>query len=609
MASKTEIQNVIDSTDIVSLVSEYVKLDKQGKNYKGLCPFHHEDTPSFIVSPEKKYAKCFGCGNGGNPIDFLIKIENIDFNTALHKLAKKNGIKLSDSGFKEKANPLMKYYQIMNTSLAFYQKYLENTKEGLEALEYMHKRGLDDETIRMFGIGLAPSNHDSLYQVLKDAGYLELDMIDVALVDKGQFGYYDLFTKRIMFPIKNEIGNVIGYSGRIFNNTDKNQPKYVNSRETILFKKHDVLYNLNLAKSEIQKKKRVILHEGQMDVIASFRSGLKEAICTMGTALSIDQINVLKKYTNHAIICYDNDKAGINASLKAIELFQKAGFLVHLVLLPEGIKDADEFVLSKGSEEYVKYFESNIVDSYTYIFNQAFINKNLNDSEAVLQIKNQIFEMIYISKTKTNEELYLNKLSEKLNCSFDAIYSDYVSYCNINHREKTVEEYNENNYNYFENYSPKNIKKETFLSPCEMRLFMYARASKEKALFIDRMLTDRIEAMSSSAQRLWISLINTYYENFDEFEEGKFVKILDTENFQYYCKIVELLSKDKVPYSDEDLNDCLEKLKRNKIDIDNDELNDRIKRTDDISKRVLSVEMKFKNIKKKEKLVEQTRRK
>ena len=434
-------------------------------------------------------------------------------------------------------------------------------------------------------------------------------MIDVALVDKGQFGYYDLFTKRIMFPIKNEIGNVIGYSGRIFNNTDKNQPKYVNSRETILFKKHDVLYNLNLAKSEIQKKKRVILHEGQMDVIASFRSGLKEAICTMGTALSIDQINVLKKYTNHAIICYDNDKAGINASLKAIELFQKAGFLVHLVLLPEGIKDADEFVLSKGSEEYVKYFESNIVDSYTYIFNQAFINKNLNDSEAVLQIKNQIFEMIYISKTKTNEELYLNKLSEKLNCSFDAIYSDYVSYCNINHREKTVEEYNENNYNYFENYSPKNIKKESFLSPCEMRLFMYARASKEKALFIDRMLIDRIEAMSSSAQKLWIALINTYYENFDEFEEGKFVKILDTENFQYYCKIVELLSKDKVPYSDEDLNDCLEKLKRNKIDIDNDELNDRIKRTDDISKRVLSVEMKFKNIKKKEKLVEQTRRK
>ena len=179
---------------------------------------------------------------------------------------------------------------------------------------------------------------------------------------------------------------------------------------------------MNLAKSEIQKKKRVILHEGQMDVIASFRSGLKEAICTMGTALSIDQINVLKKYTNHAIICYDNDKAGINASLKAIELFQKAGFLVHLVLLPEGIKDADEFVLSKGSEEYVKYFESNIVDSYTYIFNQAFINKNLNDSEAVLQIKNQIFEMIYISKTKTNEELYLNST---FSIHVDAGNSDY----------------------------------------------------------------------------------------------------------------------------------------------------------------------------------------
>ena len=334
MPTQDEINRVIESTDMVDLVSPFVKLTKQGKSYKGLCPFHNEDTPSFVVSQEKHLAHCFGCGKGGNPINFLMQIKQISFNEALNELATKNGIKLTNVVINKKSQDYTKYYEMMQLAAKFYEKNLTTTKSGLEALEYLHKRGLSDETIKMFKIGLAPNNVDALYKVLKDANYLELDMIDVGLIGHNDKGYYDIFSKRIMFPITDEMGNIIGFSGRIFNNNDPNQPKYVNTKETFLYKKGSVLYHLDLAKQEILRKKRVILHEGQMDVIAATSAGFKEAICSMGTALTEAQALVLKKYSSQAIICYDGDKAGIAASKKAINIFKKVGMTASLVLLP-----------------------------------------------------------------------------------------------------------------------------------------------------------------------------------------------------------------------------------------------------------------------------------
>ena len=179
MATQQEIEKVIDATDIVALVSQYVKLEKHGKNYKGLCPFHNEDTPSFVVNPDKKIAHCFGCGGGGSPIKFLQQVENIDFNQALYKLAEKANITIAGTKEYNKTNNYAKYYSIMKTSCEFYMKNLTLTKFGQEALEYLHKRGLDDETIKVFDIGLAPLDNDTLYKVLKDSNYLELDMIDL----------------------------------------------------------------------------------------------------------------------------------------------------------------------------------------------------------------------------------------------------------------------------------------------------------------------------------------------------------------------------------------------------------------------------------------------
>ncbi|MBO5712089.1 MAG: DNA primase, partial [Acholeplasmatales bacterium] len=613
MASQHEIDSVIEATDIVALVSEYVKLEKTGKNYKGLCPFHNEDTPSFVVSPEKRIAHCFGCGGGGSPIKFLQDIEHIDFPTALSRLAKRNGVTISNFKEDKKTNNYAKFYAMMQTSSEFYIKNFENTKSGLEAREYLNKRGLDDETIKVFDIGLAPSNSNSLYNVLKDSSYLELDMMDLGLVGSNDKGYYDLFIKRIMFPIKNENGNVIAFSGRIYNSTDPNSPKYVNTKETFIFKKGSTLFNLNIAKGEIMKKKRVILHEGQMDVIASYRSGLKEAICTLGTALTLEQVKILKKYTNQAIICYDGEKAGINASLKAIKLFKANGFNVGLVMLPDGM-DPDEYTLKFGSEAYKSYFESHIVDSNTYIFEQAFINKNLDDVIVKDHIKDEVFAMLSTVESQTLVEEFLDRLAKRLNVSLAIIKNDYSKYYTSANYNNYVEpsvgdkNYYDEPYNndyaaydddpFYTNVKPKRINQ--LKSMCEYRLINYAISSKDRALTIDERISDHIQAFSKENQNIWFALINNYYHTYDEFNYDKFIKLLSPEDLNHFIIGLEKLRNDKANiYDDIDLENCIRKIQEMNCDVSNSNIDKSISTINNQELQAKLILEKFKNKKKK----------
>ena len=603
MATQQEIDKVIDATDIVALVSEYVKLEKAGKNYKGLCPFHNEDTPSFVVNPDKKIAHCFGCGGGGSPIKFLQQVENIDFQTALAKLAEKANIKLTGTKEYKKTNNYAKYYSIMKTSCDFYTKNLSVTKLGQEALEYLYKRGLNDETIKVFDIGLAPSGHDTLYQVLKDSNYLELDMIDLGLVTSNERGYHDLFVNRIMFPIKNENGDVIGFSGRIFNTDDKNQAKYINTKETFIFKKGNTLFNLNNAKSDIMKKRRVILHEGQMDVIASYRSGLRETVCSLGTALTAEQVNTLRRYTDNVVICYDCDKAGINASLKAIKLFKQNGFKVSLVMLPQGM-DPDEYSLRFGANAYLKYFEENIIDENTYIFNQAFLNKNIQDITVKDEIKNQIFSMLINLNSQIQVEEFLGKLATRLDISLEAIKTDYNSYYNYNRPTNVVENYPADDFSSNYDYNPigeKGItptKIEHSVSICEIRLLNYAKSSKAKALEIDSKIADHLYAFSKEGLNVWITLINKYYTNYDEFIEGNFIKMLSEEEVKYYINALEKLRRYPGGFNEEDLNACIEKVESMTFVKQNERINKNIMTSNDEQLIMSLLSQKFKNRKK-----------
>ena len=598
MATREEIDKVIESTDMVDLVSPYVKLTKQGKSLKGLCPFHNEKTPSFVVSQEKHLAHCFGCGKGGNPIQFLMDIKQISFAEALDELAKKNGIKIDVKLNNANKQDYSKYYQIFEIVQKVYNQNLTLTKSGKEALKYLYKRGLDDETIKMFQIGLAPNEIDSVYKILKEANYLELDMIDLGIVNSSEKGYYDLFTRRIMFPIADEFGHIIGYSGRLFNNDDPNQPKYVNTKETFLFKKGQVLFNLHNAKTEMLRKKRVILHEGQMDVIAAYRAGLKEAVCTMGTALTIDHARTLKKYTDNVIICFDGDKAGINASKKAINILKQLNMKVHLVLLPNGT-DPDDYVCNNGSDAYVNYFENNILDELEYLFEVAFLNKNLNDSIVIEEIKTEAFNLIYNMPGEVLKDKYLKILSTRLNANLDSIIIDYNSYCKPLTNNYPVENYSDEEIfdnNFFDDLL--DVKpKPKFNNIFEIRLLLYARSSKEKALSIDERISEYFNAFSPVNRNIWIKLINEYYTNNELFDDKKFISLLSPDEQQVYLDNIELARNSIDPYNDADLALLINKMSTKEFKERNKIIDKQIKNLSDEQK-VLKINEKFKNKKK-----------
>ncbi len=519
---------VIESTDIVSLISKYVPLEKQGKDYKGVCPFHNEKTPSFMVSPEKKIFKCFGCGASGNALGFLMKYHNIPYADAIKELYQFNGLEYKFQ--QTKTDSKKKYYDIMNKAIEFYQRNLELSEEGRIAKEYLLKRGIDDSIINEFKIGLAPKIGNTLYSVLKEIGFLELDISDVGLIDKNDNGYYDIFSNRIMFPIFDEYDNPIAFSARIYREEDKakGQPKYLNSRESIIFKKGETIFNLNKAKIEINRKKRVVLHEGQMDVIASYRAGNKEAICTLGTALTVDQVKLLSKYTNHAIICYDGDSAGIHASLRAIDMFKNNGFVVHLCLLPRGM-DPDEYIKKFGNEGYLDFFENNIIDPLQYKFETAFIGRDLEDLEGLNEVKNIIFSTILSEPSAIIREDYLKRLSERLKSSYDAVNRDFIAFEQTHATNQGYSIVNNPINNTKEEVieTARPLKKVLWNNICEPDLIFLGLQGKDLALRIDNEIGNFIDGFSPTGQKLWMRLVNDYYANYDEFNEGYFVKLLN----------------------------------------------------------------------------------
>lgn len=435
MISNEKITEIVEKTDIVGLVSEYVTLSKRGKNYFGLCPFHDDQTPSFSVSPEKKIAKCMSCGEGGNPINFLKKIKNISFEDACYLLAERNGIHLEKVKNIKTVDINQKYYEINQIAQQFYEHYLYNSQSGKEALLYLNKRGLSMETIKMFGIGLAPKDHDTLVHVLKDKGYSLTDATDVGLIKSNKEGYYDVFYNRIMFPIIDENNHVLAFSGRIFVD-DPNQPKYVNTEETVIYKKGEMLYNLNNAIPHIRKQGRVILCEGQLDVIALSNANIKEAICSLGTALTQEQVKLIEKYTKNVIISYDGDNAGIKATAKAFNLLK--GFNANSLTLPDGM-DPDEYIKKYGVNQFKDFLNNNLKDAYAFSYDNAFRNRDLSVAYDYEEVKKSVFNFLMRTKSSSLVEKYLRKLSIDLKVSYDAIFNDYNIYSKGSSGVKVVE--------------------------------------------------------------------------------------------------------------------------------------------------------------------------
>lgn len=351
------INEIKDKTDILDLVSEYVKLEKRGRNYIGLCPFHDEKTPSFTVSEDKQICHCFGCKKGGNVFQFTQEIKDLSFVEAVKELGERINISVdignsSDYTSQIASNDLtmIEMHELMHE---YYQYALLKTVEGEEALNYLTKRGFTEELIKSRGIGYAPNHTHFCHDFLQQKGYdIEL-AYEAGLLSRNEenFSYFDRFRDRIMFPLNNAQGRIVGYSGRTYNNQE---PKYLNSPETPIFQKRRLLYNLDNARKHIRKNDEAILLEGFMDVIKSDSSGLKPVIASMGTAISDEHITVLKKLTSHITLMFDGDFAGQEATIKTGQHLLQQGFNVFVVQLPKDM-DPDEYITKYGNEKFREY--------------------------------------------------------------------------------------------------------------------------------------------------------------------------------------------------------------------------------------------------------------
>ncbi|MBN2540668.1 MAG: DNA primase [Bacilli bacterium] len=418
--SQQTIDLIKDTADIVDVVGEFVPLQAAGKNMKGLCPFHSEKTPSFFVSKERQIFNCFGCGKKGDSIKFIQEYKNLSYVDSIHYLAEKYNIVIEEDEHYERQRTDVNLYKANDMALQFYTLNLLNIESGKPALDYLLNRGLDFQTIEEFQLGYAPNKFNALLTHLSNE-FQPLDLMNAGLVNRNSEGnFYDLFRDRILFPIRDEQNRVIGFSGRIFGDTD-NPAKYVNTPYTEIFSKGMTLYNLYHATPYIRSKERIVLMEGYMDVIKAHMAGVKEAICSMGTQLTIDQAMIIKKYTDNVVVCYDGDKPGREASYKAIKLLERAKLNVHVVSLPDGL-DPDEYITTH--KDFETFLNNNQLDQYEFVYQMIVEQKDFRRPVEIEQAKDRLFD--FFSKTSGMiREIYLKRFASETGIRYDTLIGDY----------------------------------------------------------------------------------------------------------------------------------------------------------------------------------------
>lgn len=410
------IEEVRTRNDIVEVISGYVRLQKKGSNYFGLCPFHNEKSPSFSVSPGKQMYYCFGCGAGGNVITFLMEYENQTFPEAVRTLAQRAGIALpeaDDSKEARQADSRRAKLLEINKEAAKYFYYQLRTERGSVGMEYLRKRELSDETMNHFGLGYANKYSNDLIQYLKSKGYSEDLIRDAGLCNVDEkHGMYDKFWNRVMFPIQDINHRVIGFGGRVMGD---GKPKYLNSPETEIFDKSRNLYGLNFARTS--RKGNVILCEGYMDVIAMHQAGFTQAVASLGTAFTSGQASLLRRYANEILLSYDSDGAGVNAALRAIGILKEAGMTGRVINL-EPYKDPDEFIKALGGEEFQKRLD-HAENSFFFELRQLQKNYDLSDPEQKTAFHREIARKLCIFSEEVERENYIEAVAQKYHIGFE----------------------------------------------------------------------------------------------------------------------------------------------------------------------------------------------
>ncbi len=443
------ISEVFAENDIVDYVSKYVKLKRVGRDYSGLCPFHREKSPSFHVSGEKQLFHCFGCGASGNLVQFVMRMESLDFVEALKLLAERAGIDLPENGANDHSHELKKkIYEMNKLSARFFYNNLTKTAEGKIGYTYFTERKITNKTIVTYGLGFACDSRTALHDYLSEKGYSDKDMLTAGLVIERDGKIMDKFRNRVMFPIIDLRGNIIGFGGRIMGQSETpggfKLPKYLNSAETPVFNKGRNLFSLNLAKKASPHS--IILVEGYMDVITVFQAGIPNVAATLGTALTDDQAKLLLKYCSEIIICYDSDEPGQKAAVRAIDIINAAGGRSRVIKL-KGAKDPDEYIKANGAAMFAKAV-SEALPSTMFRLNILKSKYSLDSPEGKSMYVAGAAEALLSIGDAVEVDAYINQISKETQVNRDAVYSEYKKRASKMNTVQRQQNYSEDNGGY-----------------------------------------------------------------------------------------------------------------------------------------------------------------
>lgn len=414
------IDNIRESNDIVDVVGDYVQLKKQGRNYFGLCPFHNEKSPSFSVTEEKQIFHCFGCGKGGNVITFMMEIETLNYIEAINFLGKRIGVALPETksrqpALSEEASSLLSAYDWLTKYYLHFLKYSDDAKAGLD---YFKARGITEATIDRFQLGFSPNESDLTVEFLQNKGFHQQLLVKAGLLTaRDNNTHVDPFRGRVIFPIKNHLGKTVAFGGRSI--ADQN-PKYLNSPEHDLFRKGNILYNYDLAKNHIRKQNQVIVFEGYMDVLTADQAGVRNIIATLGTALSTHQANLLKRYVDTVILCFDTDTAGLKGSYQAAKLLHQIGCTVKVAKVKEGM-DADQYIKEYGGDTFIEQVIETSDTFFKFIMNYKRQDYNLLiDSERIAYVE-EMTEQLALIESQIEREYYVKELADEFDLAVTTI--------------------------------------------------------------------------------------------------------------------------------------------------------------------------------------------
>lgn len=556
------IEEIRKANDIVDIIGEYIQLKKQGRNYFGLCPFHGEKTPSFSVTQEKQIFHCFGCGKGGNVITFLMEMENYSFYEALQFLADRSGIQLPEtnksvSTLSQETQDILSAHEWLTK---LYHHLLRFTKDGKEGYSYLKNRGVNDEAIDEFQLGFAPNVKNFTAEFLHKKGYHQQLLVKAGLItqqDDNQVS--DRFRGRVIFPIRNHLGKTVAFGGRALGDQ---KPKYMNSPESELFHKGKILYNFDLAKKHIRKKNAAILFEGQMDIIAAYQAGIKNVIATLGTALTEYQAKLLNRYVDTVVICYDGDRAGLDAAYKAAVLLRDVGCEVKIAHLQHNM-DPDNFIEKYGGEK----FENEVIKaSDTFIsFYMRYLMKdyNMNNEGDRLHYIEEVLKQLAMIDSSIEREYYLKELSNEYNISMDTLSNEISGY-----REKFGSNKDNRQKNRYTTSSREwNVRKSKLLPAfhnAERQLLSYML---QDVVITDKVQTEIGAGFNIDSHKIIATYLYAFYEEGNDPDVSLFLeKITEPKLQQEITEIAMIPLQDDI--SDKEINDYIRIIQTKKSDMD-----------------------------------------